>query len=628
MSDIKFTNIWENAAVSQRCIIVHGESRSVGSGVGSVIVWFDSYKFPAQRYPLVNGFFRALVPLQEGANALTFETDVPNQAPQKATLNLKYLPIKDNPPVHFCLLMARDSPGTFDSMPYRTSSEGNGLPTAVKKLRMASYMMSAYTMEQMNRNGHGLRSFTPYSEFEEDTISARDHQKRMTTHIHVVRLDQTVAEIRDANLAQQNSNGNNTGGLFGIAHDALRKYGGPFNTDEFVQAACIFLDAHWDTQQKLVLAHAALGGGINNCKLAIFGSHAMWSWPSCLEDLPTACLDETRTDTNYVINDANQSGTAWEALCIGMGAFQHEIGHLLGCPHQPDGIMLRGYLFWTRSFSALEGYSSRDNKVVCRAPRPQDEDHWNRLDIQRFLYHPSFALPNEKERFRDQKKPLVFASPEGITAQCAQGIYMVDFQVGEWPRAHYEYNLVPEVTLSLNEIKNAVPREWRGKPITMHIYAAPKEEIEINNVDEFVDRAKKNSHNGVVQSSTLGEEKGDLKTCSLPKGKSPSLVRIFSGLALDGIEFIYPDGQSVMFGNRGGSPKDVPIERNDEFVGIALRSGLWVDAAGVITRNQRSPLFGGGGGGSVDLLPPKGHRFAGLRGWYGNWCNGIAMEFD
>jgi len=622
MSDINFVNVWDNAAVPQRCIIVHGQSQSVGRGQGSVIVWFDSYRFPAQRFPLSDGFFRAMVPLERGSNTLTFETDVPGQPKQRKSLTLRYLPIEEDPPVHFCLLVARDSPGKFDAIPERVEREGgNNIDTAVRKLRMAAYMTSAFTMEQMNRNRCGLRSYTPYSQHEPDTLSSRDNSPRMTAHIHVVKLDQTVAEIRDANLAQQNSKGNNTGGLFGIAHKALRNYGGPFSSDEFVQAACIFLDAHYDGN--LILAHAALGGGMGNFKLAIFGSHAMWSWPACLEDLPMACMDTTPTDTRYVANDSNQSGTAWEALSVGMGAFQHEIGHLLGCPHEPDGIMLRGYLFWTRSFTAIEGYSSRDRRVVCPSPKPQDEDHWNRMDIMRFLYHPSFALPGEG--FVRTSKPLVYPTKKGLDIQCPQGVYMVDIHTdGENSRGHLEFNLEPELELSIDQLQAAIPSEHRNKSLTLHIHAPPMEQLNVDNVQDMVKAAQSG---GELESVALGQQNGDLKQCRLPPNDSPVLVRIYSGLALDGIEFGYRNGQSVLFGTRGGSPKDVPIQQGDEFVGISLRAGAWIDAAGVITRQRRSPLWGGGGGSAVDLVPPRGHNFLGLKGWYGRWCNGIAIVY-
>lgn len=622
MPGITFPNIWDGAAVTGRSVIVHGKA-DTGPGMGSVIVWAKSHRFPAQRFPLVEGWFKALLFLEEGSNQFTFETDMPNAAPLKQDLTIRYLPVKEDPPVHFCLMVAKDSPETFDSPPEKIKFEGNGLGTAVKKMRMASYMMGAFCQEQMNRNNFGLRTFRPYEENEFDTVSNREQVSRPTTHVHVVRMNKTLAEIRDPDVAQQNSNGKRQGDLFGMAHEALLQYGGPFKGDgDFVQAACIFLDTHWDGN--LVLGHAALGGGFNQFKLAIFGSHTLHAWPTCIEDLPRSFLDSTRTDTRYVANDAGQSGTHWEALNVGMGAFQHEVGHLLGCPHEPDGVMLRGYLNWNRSFMALEGWSQRENKVACRCATPDTEDYWNRLDIMRFLHHPSFRLPGEPEL--PEKKPMAYPLAGGIAAHAEFGIYMIDIHVDGNSRAHFEYEpMVQEVQLSCQDIQNALSNEFKGKSVELHIHSPPMGQLNIDNLDEFLrDGAK----NGLCMSSVVGQKNGNEVEAVIPPGDPVVCVRVHAGQGLDGFEFLLRSGQSVLFGKRGGSPYDVPIEPGDEFVGLAVRSGAWVDAGGVITKNKRSPLWGGSGGGPVDLIPPRGHRFAGLHGWYWQWTNGLALLYE
>lgn len=622
MPGITFPNIWDNAAVSGRSVIVHGKV-DVGPCTGSVIVWTKSYQFPSQRFPLVDGWFKALVFLEEGSNRFTFETDLPNVSAIKQDLTLRYLPVKENPPVHFCLLVAKDSPEMFDSPPEKANHEGTGLGTAVKKMRMASYMMSAFCQEQMSRNNFGFRTFRPYEENEFDTVSSREQVNRTTTHVHVVRMNKTVAEIRDPDVAQQNPNGTRQGDLFGMAHEALKQYGGPFKNDwDFVQAACIFMDTHWDGN--LVLGHAALGGCINQFRLAIFGGHTLHAWPCCIEDLPRCCLDSTRTDTRYVANDAGQSGTHWEALNVGMGAFQHEIGHLLGCPHEPDGVMLRGYLNWNRSFMALESWSQRENRVACRCATPDKEDYWNRLDVMRFLHHPSFRLPGESQP--PGKSPMAYPLKNGIAVHSQFGIYMVDIHVDGNSRAHFEYEpMVQEVQLSLDDIQRSLGDEFRGKSVELHIHSPPMEQLNIDNLDDFL---RNDRDDGLCMSSEAGQKNGNDMEAVIPPGDPVNCVRVHAGQGLDGFEFLLASGKSVLFGKRGGSPHDVPIQQGDRFVGLALRSGAWVDAGGVITQNTRSPLWGGGGGGPVDLVPPRGHRFAGLHGWYWQWTNGLALLYE
>lgn len=622
-TDIIFENISDNSVVSQRCVLVHGRSRSLGKKEGYVIVEFDGEKFPKQKFLLSNGFFRALIPLEIGDNAITFTTDVSGSYNQHKTLRLRYVPAENAPPIHFCLILAKDSPKSFDVIPHsqRVRYEGgNTLEIAVKKMRMAAYMTSAFTLEQMNRNKFGMRSFKPFSLVEQDTLSEQGSVDRETAHIHIICCDKTTAQIRDANIAQQNDKATDGDALFGIACTALRKYGGPFNNG-FAQAACIFLDSHWDPNQKIILGHAALGGCDGDLRVAIFGSHALWSWPTSLESLSSACLDCTETDVSHVANDSNQSGTAWEALCISMGAFLHEIGHLLTCPHEPSGVMLRGYLFFTRSFIALEAYSSREKKVVCRSPQPKDEDYWHRLDLLRFLRHPSFLLPGET--IREGPKPAVFISTTEIIVQDPRGIFMLDVHVDDMSRGHLEYNLIPVRCIKLDDIRRLVPAEFQGKPMSLHIHCAPMEEVIINDVEKRMQNSQPVPH-----MLTLGHEEGEFKEVALPLSKPPSLVRIHAGSGLDGIEFVYPDRQVILFGNRGGSAHDVPLTPEDGFLGISLRAGLWIDAAGVVTAGSRSPIWGGPGGGQTELVPPHGYRFAGLKGWFTDWCMGISMILE
>ena len=79
----------------------------------------------------------------------------------------------------------------------------------------------------------------------------------------------------------------------------------------------MFLDSHWDKKVGTIRGHAALGGGDDQIKLAIFGSHSLQSYPAHIEEVVPAFSDCTRTDTNHVANDCNEAGSNWEAANIG-----------------------------------------------------------------------------------------------------------------------------------------------------------------------------------------------------------------------------------------------------------------------------------------------------------------------
>ncbi len=191
----------------------------------------------------------------------------------------------------------------------------------------------------MHRNKFGRRTFR----FEEDWVTGtsnyRDRENggmRSEAKIHVVRCAKTVAELRDMDLAQQNPVAKRKNELFDIAMQAVQDYFRPLPGQKHY-VSCLYLDAHWDTGANMITGHAALGGAGGDIKLAIFGSQALQSYPSSLEEVVPAFSDCTPTDTKYVANDCNESGSSWEAANIGIGAHMHETGHLFGCPHQENG---------------------------------------------------------------------------------------------------------------------------------------------------------------------------------------------------------------------------------------------------------------------------------------------------
>src|SRR5437763_608989 len=90
--------------------------------------------------------------------------------------------------------------------------------------------------------------------------------------------------------------------------------------------------------------------------LHISGKPSLQSYPSCMQEGVPSLRDCSPTDTRYVANDCNESGSSWEVANIGTGAHLHEVGHLLGCPHQESGVMLRDYVTFIRTFLVREPY--------------------------------------------------------------------------------------------------------------------------------------------------------------------------------------------------------------------------------------------------------------------------------
>lgn len=188
---------------------------------GTLFIFSHQDSFPVYSVPVVGSRFKALVHLQAGKNLLKFEfvkarashnnSGVPDGHVNWLTLN--YMPLNASPPLHLAILVAKDSPETFDVPPRRMSTEGNDIDMAKRKYRMAAYLWQAYTADQMQRNGFFSRVFRLEEEWQPSTLGSETPQPwRSEARIHVIRLDKTVAELRNPDYAQQSPNGQQKGG--------------------------------------------------------------------------------------------------------------------------------------------------------------------------------------------------------------------------------------------------------------------------------------------------------------------------------------------------------------------------------------------------------------------------------
>lgn len=469
----------DNEIVSSPLVIVNGTTKV---NRGTIQFTNNANKvFPPQTFEVNEGQFKAYVHVSEGVN--NFEVEVyangvidpygfgafngKPKVSEKGHLVLNYKQL-NNKPVHLCLIVAKDSTGTYDLPAYkRQRGEQANLQTAIKRLKVAARMMQAFTQDEMRRVGFSNRSF----QFVEETVlhqgifgynveSPTPHQE---VKIHVLRSPLTVAELRDPDIAQQNPKGTRTGELFGHANHLVLHTPEIFKTykdgDTPIQAACIYLDSHYDAKLDMILTHAALGGGTNEVKLAIFGSHGLHSWPVNFAQITPSFLDATHLGKD-VANDCGECGTSWECCNITMGAFMHEIGHSFGSPHQESGVMLRDYVWWNRSFMTRELESLKRNTrgdMIGRDGTWSNSCHWHDTDLMRYFYHDSFSIPVDEQdpgfrktftttmkpnrSYRDSGgAPTSYLTPNnGVMVLCDSGIFMVEICSGDLARVHHDY---------------------------------------------------------------------------------------------------------------------------------------------------------------------------------------------
>lgn len=594
--------------------------------------------FPPQCFEVNGGVFKTLVHLNPGENHLQFTQSsgkfvngypVFDQTSKYKPVSLSYVlnfqTVGENPVIHLCLLRAKNSPGTFDVPQYRPA---NDIDTAVRKMKFGARLMEAFTLEQMRRHGFGNRSFRFEEEVDYDTLSYRENfqVKRPSVKVTVLTVDKTVAEIQDPDVAQQNPKGKNTGKLFDWASDTVKQHGSFGEAHPTV--ACIYLDAHWDAKDKLLVGHAALGGGGDDLRLAIFGSQGLWTWPTCYEELYYAFSDCTPTDTSRVVNDCNECGTAWEALNVSLGAFLHEIGHALGCPHQSSGVMLRSYTVLNRTFMTVEYPCTRTGTKGYSPVLEKDECDWHDLDIFRFLYHPSFRLPIDyqddtidKAAWDHGTAPLIYSVGQGnILAESDTGIYLVELIVGEFGKSWLVYapklssnGLSPQkkIVFNYNQLLSTIPPDQRQQKLELQILAlGMKESTYPRELWDKTETQVFGSWNGV-----------DIPYVHL---QGCNRVVIYYGAYIDGIRFFYPGNRLILFGQTCDN-QDLLDLTNDPIAKINLKSGLWIDALQIESFSGRKTKWCGNpsGGGSRVLKAPDGFQLTGLSGKRNAWLYGL-----
>ncbi|KZF21923.1 putative zinc metallo proteinase [Xylona heveae TC161] len=657
----RLLSVSESTWVHQKILLVYGQIGDPAQQPmdGTLTVCHHQDSFPATSWPVCDSHFKALIHLTPGPNRIRLDFTSPklasnNSQAHSSWTNLFYLPLNAAPPLQLVILLGKDSPGTFDTVPERQQREGNGLDTAIRKFKMAAYLWQAFTGEQMYRNRFGRRCFRFEEEWQRGTLSCRDAdtaQMRNEAKIHIVRTEKTVQELRDLDLAQQYDKATKKGELFSIALDAVRDHFKPApGQKQYVSV--LLLDAHWDTNARTITGHAALGGGAGDIQLAIFGSHALYSYPACIEEVAPVFSDCTRTDTNFVANDCNESGSTWEAANIGIGAHLHETGHLFGCPHQESGVMLRDYVRLNRSFTCREPYSTRTKSPGLKLCLPKDECAWHRLDCLRFRYHPCFRLPTDAPYASDESVHVWTVDNGQAIATAATGVAFIEvfgegddichsfIEFGE-SNGNGSGGLPKQVNLAEPDLRGRLPDDKRNKRLKLVLHSAAQGSHTVEDFGQLISKTSllklPNGQTGfrggkLGFSQMEGSQKEEvILESALLQTKLLVQVKVYHGFAVDGIEFVYEDFTSQLFGKRGGKPGgsefSLDTRRGEIIMGFYVRAGLWIDGIEILTSlGRRSGVFGNPLGGSGHtLIPPRGYSIAGISGSCGPWLDGFSL---
>ncbi|KAJ1866502.1 hypothetical protein LPJ78_001763 [Coemansia sp. RSA 989] len=256
-NDMLILNVSQNEVVYQHYIIVHGQVLEAKGKDDKIVVHHP--KLPSLEYPAIDGYFKAVVELAYGVNELTFEYKQGATVVSQSTLTISRGKFTDKPPLKLAILLAKDSPETFDAPPGAQGPGINDLDAAVKKMRCCAYLWQAYMAEMMYRNGCGRRTFRLEEEPDSDAQDESTQQPR--AKVHIIRSQTSLAEMRDKRNAQQwrpskeEKGEHDPGFLKRNLMESIDNFEGLSNQDNI---ACLLMDSHWDPEQDLIVGHTAL----------------------------------------------------------------------------------------------------------------------------------------------------------------------------------------------------------------------------------------------------------------------------------------------------------------------------------------------------------------------------------
>ncbi|KAJ9051857.1 hypothetical protein DSO57_1000517 [Entomophthora muscae] len=593
---LQIENLENEEVVHQRLLLITGTLFYAGHNVNGEIRATDHSGFDCG-WPLIRCKFKALIPLVSGNNRILFRyLDL-----VFAEVSVNYLPLVDNPPVKLALLVASDSDLNYDVMRPR---EECGVASAIAKFRMSAYLWQAFIGEEMRQAGLGRRSIRLQENWEKDTLT---HQDRVgnTAEVVIVRTTATMKQIRDADIAQQYTPGPNDPpidtskpSLFQIFSDALKAYSGC--QQEIV--AGLILDTKWDKSIGLVRGHAALGGGNGKQMLGIFGSHCTHAWPSCLEEVAGCFLDKTNLDQRLVADEKKGKGQLHDAASIGIGAFLHELGHALGLPHTPYGIMARGFEDFNKAFL------------------PLDEQHAAHLypsNLLRLRHHPALALPADA-RFAS-KPPCLFATPSGIQTSHPDGLA----QMILW---HHE------TMLRYEKLGGSCRKDWKLDALiyegitclTMEVCSVDGSSAKVENIADFHRQSVFSINPPIFLSQVVGHSRppdaAPFRVFLYESGRPAISIQVITGSFVDGFKFFFkPPIPPLLIGGKNQKSckiTDFKVESGDQISKVDVRAGFWIDGVCLTSScGINSGWLGGNGGSLYSLKAPVGYQIVGLHGY-------------
>lgn len=283
--------------------------------------------------------------------------------------------------------------------------------------------------------------------------------------------------------------------------------------------------------------------------------------------------------------------------------------------------MLRDYVTLNRTFVSRESFSTRTKSPGQRLVMPEDECRWHRLDTLRFRFHPCFSIPIDINLSGDGSVQVwtVDNGQGGVIATSKSGIAWIElYPEGddvchvwkEWPEIEGQYPR--QVALSESELRGMLSKEKQKSRLKVEVFSAGGEKHVVEDFGQLANqknaRVRFPDGRWGYRGSKLGysqmqgsEPQEVLLESAYIQTKLLLTIRVWSGASVDGVEFIYEDTTSQLFGRRGGHSSDFTLDtrRGELLMGFTLRAGLWIDGLQILTSlGRKSEWYGNPTGGS------------------------------
>jgi hypothetical protein len=385
--------------------------------------------------------------------------------------------------------------------------------------------------------------------------------------------------------------------------------------------AMVLLDAKGHLQFQSISEHSAFSDG-----LGIVSGRSLYTLPSCIEEVVPSFSDCTRIGSSAGSPNSADPVFFWEAATAVLGVMMEAF------LSPQTSVEPRDFTKINRTFVTKEPYSLKTKSPGLKLSLPQEECSWPRIDCLRFRYHPCFRLPTDPIPPSLPDAPQIYAVDNGIVAGASSGVALVLIYVGGTYRDFIEYTTKPEREVLLQEdlIRSKLPDLHRSAIIKLKVFSAGQGETIVE--DFHAARNLKvqlpNGYGSAFKSSSLGplETAGShsqqVILHSITTGRMLTGIRVFyNSAAWDGLEFLYEDSSSQLFGHRGTtgdannskgpavSDFTLDTRKGESLLGFQLRvrAGRFADGIEILTSfGRRSSVFGNSQGGSmyVNFLIP------------------------